>query len=173
MNIKNTLKKLAAVLLCLAVILTSAVIVVPDSYAATSGSTSSYTTAQRTDKLVRFAKKQLGKPYKYGACGPSRFDCIGYVYYVYSHAGVKLKSSMTKKKSYNLKKNFSKYIVSHSLKKAKPGDIIAYYSGSKTKHACIAIGNGKCITCRTKGGVTTVKLKGRSGCKVAVIRIIK
>lgn len=173
MNTKNTLKKLVAVFLCLAVILTSAAIVVPDSYASTSGSTSSYTTAQRTVKLVRFSKKQLGKPYKYGASGPSSFDCIGFVYYVYSHAGVKLKSSMTKKKSYNLKKNFSKYIVSSSLSKAKPGDIIAYYSGGKTKHACVAIGNGKCISSRRKGGVSISKLKGRSGCKVAVIRIIK
>lgn len=173
MNTKNTLKKLVAVFLCLAVILASAVIVIPDCYADTSDSDSAPTTMQNMTNLVGFSMKQLGKPYKYGASGPSRFDCIGFVYYVYSHAGIKLKTSMTKKKSYNLKKNFSKYIVSHSLKKAKPGDIIAYYSGSKTKHACIAIGNGKCVSSRKKGGVSISKLKGRKGCKVAVIRIIK
>lgn len=171
MNIKNYLKKVLAVLLCMTVVMTSAAFVIPTAFAGEDETPNA--NISQTAKLLDYAYKQKGKKYKYGGFGPNSFDCIGFVYYVYSHSGAKLKTKMTKKKSYNLKKNFGKYIVSGSLKNAKAGDIIAYYKGGKTKHAVIAIGNGKCISAKPKGGVKITKLKGKSGCKVAVIRILK
>lgn len=42
------------------------------------------------DKVVAYARKFLGVPYKLGASGPSRFDCSGYTTYVYKHFGYKL-----------------------------------------------------------------------------------
>ena len=36
------------------------------------------------------AKKQLGKPYQWGAAGPDKFDCSGLVMYVYDNLGVQL-----------------------------------------------------------------------------------
>ncbi|MCT3473722.1 C40 family peptidase, partial [Lactobacillus delbrueckii] len=42
-------------------------------------------TSQR-NKVVSLAKKQVGKPYVYGATGPNAFDCSGLTSYVYSHA---------------------------------------------------------------------------------------
>lgn len=45
----------------------------------------------RRDALVlRIAAKQQGKRYRYGATGPSAFDCSGFVGYVYRKAGVAL-----------------------------------------------------------------------------------
>ncbi len=129
-------------------------------------------TKKRQDKIVKYAKKQIGKSYKYGAKGPKSFDCIGFVYYVFKNAGVKLKASVTYKKICTMKTSYGKYIVSHSLKKAKAGDIVCYYKGSKVKHACVAIGSGKCVNASTKG-VRTMKLTGRSGCSVAIIRLVK
>ncbi|MBQ0017894.1 MAG: C40 family peptidase [Clostridiales bacterium] len=170
MNIKNHLKKVLAVLLCMAVVMTSVAFVSPTAFAEDESTPT--TEISQTTKLLNYAYKQKGKKYKYGGFGPNSFDCIGFVYYVYSHSGAKLKTSMTKKKAYNLKKNFGKYIVSSNIKKAQAGDIIAYYKGGKTKHAVIAIGNGKCISAKTKGGVKISKLTGRSGCKAAVIRIV-
>lgn len=41
-------------------------------------------------KIVDFAKKYLGTPYKYGSNGPSSFDCSGYTTYVFKHVGIKL-----------------------------------------------------------------------------------
>jgi cell wall-associated NlpC family hydrolase len=41
-------------------------------------------------KAVAVARKQIGKPYRYGGNGPSSFDCSGLVQYVYRKAGVKL-----------------------------------------------------------------------------------
>lgn len=40
--------------------------------------------------IISIAKRFLGKPYKYGANGPSSFDCSGFVRYVYSLCGVDL-----------------------------------------------------------------------------------
>lgn len=39
---------------------------------------------------VAVARKQIGKPYRYGGHGPSSFDCSGLVQYVYRKAGVRL-----------------------------------------------------------------------------------
>lgn len=38
-------------------------------------------------KAYTVAKAQLGKPYLYGASGPSKFDCSGLVQYSYKKAG--------------------------------------------------------------------------------------
>ena len=39
------------------------------------------------DKVIAYARKFLGTPYKLGASGPSRFDCSGFTTYVYKHFG--------------------------------------------------------------------------------------
>ncbi|MCW2501182.1 MAG: glycoside hydrolase [Frankiales bacterium] len=38
-------------------------------------------------KAVAEAKRHTGKPYQYGAAGPSRFDCSGYTLYVFKRLG--------------------------------------------------------------------------------------
>lgn len=129
-------------------------------------------TLKNQQKIVKFAKKQIGKRYRHGGFGPNSFDCIGLVYYVFKNAGAKLKSSMTYDKACHMKTRYNKYIVSHSIKKAKAGDIIIYYSGNHVKHACIAIGNGKCVNA-SKSGVKIKKIPTYSGCKVGVIRLVK
>jgi len=49
-------------------------------------------TEQRTDikkeNLFRIAEENLGKPYVWGAIGPSAFDCSGFTSYVYNKLGV-------------------------------------------------------------------------------------
>lgn len=40
-----------------------------------------------SDKVIAYARKFLGTPYKLGASGPSRFDCSGFTTYVYKHFG--------------------------------------------------------------------------------------
>lgn len=43
-----------------------------------------------SDKVVAYARKFLGTPYKLGASGPSRFDCSGYTTYVFKHFGYEI-----------------------------------------------------------------------------------
>jgi hypothetical protein len=40
--------------------------------------------------LLGYAEAQLGKPYVFGAAGPSTFDCSGLVSYVFSNFGISL-----------------------------------------------------------------------------------
>ena len=43
------------------------------------------------ESLVRTARTQLGKAYKWGGCSPKDgFDCSGYVYWVYQQHGIKV-----------------------------------------------------------------------------------
>jgi cell wall-associated NlpC family hydrolase len=51
---------------------------------ATAGAT---TLGQQADAEAR---RHIGKPYSYGAAGPSRFDCSGFTMYVFSRLGKRL-----------------------------------------------------------------------------------
>ncbi|MED1594158.1 MULTISPECIES: C40 family peptidase [Bacillus] len=43
-----------------------------------------------TSQIIDFAKKQVGKPYVFGASGPNAFDCSGFIYYVLKNNGVNI-----------------------------------------------------------------------------------
>jgi len=45
---------------------------------------------RRADRAVRFALKQRGKPYQWGATGPHSYDCSGLVQQAWRRAGVSL-----------------------------------------------------------------------------------
>lgn len=45
---------------------------------------------RRATKLIEFAKTLLGKPYVYGANGPSSFDCSGFTSYVFKNSGISI-----------------------------------------------------------------------------------
>lgn len=88
-------------------------------------------------KIVIAAKSRLGCKYKWGATGPTRFDCSGLVRYCYKKAGKTVAHS-----SSTLKRR-GKVI---SLSKAKPGDIV-WRSG----HVGVYVGNGKVIHSPSSG----------------------
>ena len=45
-------------------------------------------TSSRVQKIIDFAKAQVGKPYRYGAAGPDAFDCSGLVRVAFKQAGL-------------------------------------------------------------------------------------
>src|SRR5260370_9903958 len=53
---------------------------------ATQGATQGGSHAAAT--AIAFALAQLGKPYEWGAAGPSAYDCSGLVYAAYAPAGI-------------------------------------------------------------------------------------
>jgi len=101
-------------------------------------------------RLVYFAKKHLGKPYKYGAKpnqAPKIFDCSSFTQYLYKRIGIDLPRSALDQahlgKLINLKKE-----------NLQPGDLIfiksswGHYNPEFLQgigHVAIYIGNGKII----------------------------
>jgi len=68
-------------------------------------------------KMVKLAESLIGLPYKYGGEELYGFDCSGFVFYVYDCFGYTL--PRTAKKQAKLKERIS-------LRRAKPGDILAF-----------------------------------------------
>jgi len=84
---------------------------------------------------VAFAKAQLGKPYVWGAAGPSAFDCSGLTMAAWAKAGVSMAHSSSEQ-----------YYDFPKVKRAdlQPGDLVLWYPGS-LHHVGIYVGNGQAI----------------------------
>lgn len=70
-------------------------------------------------RLISVAKSKLGSPYVWGAKGPNKFDCSGFVYYCLNQAGVK-QSYLT---SYGWR-SVGRYTKITNFNSLQPGDII-------------------------------------------------
>lgn len=99
-------------------------------------------------QIVSIARAQLGDPYRFGADGPSSFDCSGLVIYAYVKAGDgNVIRSTTLRSARELYLNFkSRGLASRS--NPKLGDLVVWGSGS---HIGIYIGNGNAISALTRG----------------------
>ena len=86
----------------------------------------------KRNKIIAEAKKHIGKPYRYAASGPKRFDCSGYTMYVYRRAiGKKLPHKA------NSQRRYGKWIPKSQ---ARPGDLLIFKSGGYGYHAAIYAG---------------------------------
>lgn len=83
---------------------------------------------------VEEARRQIGKPYVYGAAGPNSFDCSGLIMWAWGHAGVSLPHSAAAQYT-----DFP-HVPMDSI---QPGDILAY--GSPIHHDGLYIGGGQMI----------------------------
>ncbi|ADX70930.1 C40 family peptidase [Lactobacillus helveticus] len=90
---------------------------------------------KKRNAIVKLAKDQIGKPYVYGASGPSAFDCSGLISYVYKNAANKTLPRTTYGQITIGK------TVSVSTKKLKKGDLLFWGN----YHAGIYIGGGKFV----------------------------
>jgi cell wall-associated NlpC family hydrolase len=85
-------------------------------------------------KALRVAASKKGAPYKWGATGPSRFDCSGLTLYAYKKAGKRL--PRTTQQQYNATRHISK-------SQRKPGDLVFFHSGRTVYHVGIYSGRGR------------------------------
>jgi peptidoglycan DL-endopeptidase CwlO len=83
---------------------------------------------------VETARRQLGKPYQWGAAGPGSFDCSGLTMYSWGAAGVGLPHSAA-----------GQYDATARvpLSQLQPGDLVFY--GSPPHHVGIYVGGGEMI----------------------------
>ncbi|MEU6661485.1 NlpC/P60 family protein [Streptomyces sp. NPDC046821] len=88
----------------------------------------------RAAAAVAAAMSALGKPYVWGANGPSGFDCSGLMQWSYAHAGVGLPRTSQEQRYAGRQ---------IPLSEAQPGDLVAYRSDAS--HIGMYVGNGQVI----------------------------
>jgi len=85
-------------------------------------------------KALNVAASKKGAPYRWGASGPSRFDCSGLTAYSFKKAGKKL--PRTAQQQYNRTRHVK---ASHR----KRGDLVFFHYGRSVYHVGIYAGNNK------------------------------
>lgn len=82
---------------------------------------------------INFALNQVGKPYGWGAVGPSAFDCSGLMVAAYSSAGISLP-----------RVTYGQMTVGTpvSASALAPGDLVFFYGG---EHVGMYLGNGQVV----------------------------
>jgi len=114
----------------------------PSTPAAASAST---TEAQQ---IIRIAKAQVGDPWRYGAAGPSAFDCSGLVRYAFRRAGDGYAIHSTTLRSARSLYLWFKAQGKASRHNPRIGDLVIWGYGT---HVGIYIGNGKAISTLRSG----------------------
>ncbi|ANY08560.1 C40 family peptidase [Pseudonocardia sp. HH130630-07] len=87
------------------------------------------------------AKTKLGTPYKWGATGPSAFDCSGLMVWAFEQVGIDLPRT-----SSSQAQDSGESVSKSDL---KPGDMVFFYS--PVSHVGIYAGNGKILHASTSG----------------------
>jgi cell wall-associated NlpC family hydrolase len=98
-------------------------------------------TSSQADQAVAFAYAQIGKPYVWGATGPSTYDCSGLVQASWAAAGVSIPRT-----TYDQWASLPHI----PLSELEPGDLILYNGES---HVAIYVGGGYIIDAPHTGAV--------------------
>ena len=113
----------------------------------------------RVGAVIAYAYAQLGKPYVFGAAGPSAFDCSGLTMMAWRQAGVSLDHS-----SYI---QMNEQTVHVPVGKMAVGDLVFFEGGG---HVGIYIGNGNFIHAPHTGDVVKISSLSWEGTITAVGR---
>jgi cell wall-associated NlpC family hydrolase len=108
-------------------------------------------------KALAIAESKMGKPYSWGAAGPSAFDCSGLVLWAFKQLGVSLPHSSSAQST------MGKAVSRGDL---QPGDLVFFYS--PVSHVGIYAGDGKFINAPQTGDVVkyqTVSSSAFSGAR--------
>ena len=99
-------------------------------------------------QVISIAKAQRGDPWRYGATGPSSFDCSGLVIYAYKMAGdLRLIGNGNYRSAASLYKYFrDRGRTSRTM--ATPGDLVVWGAG---RHIGIYLGGGMAISTLSSG----------------------
>ncbi|MFD5101686.1 C40 family peptidase [Streptomyces albidochromogenes] len=104
----------------------------PGTGSGTGPSSDAY--AAKAEKVLAFARAQIGKPYVWGAAGPSSYDCSGLTQGAWKAAGVTLPRTTWDQV------NVGTRVATEDL---KPGDLVFFYDD--ISHVGVYIGGGKMI----------------------------
>ncbi len=99
-----------------------------------------YSSSFDMNELIKFAKKQMGTPYKYASCNPDNggLDCSGFVYYVFQHFNIVIPRSS---------KDYMSFGTAVDMENAKQGDVIVFTGTDASErvggHVGIVLQNNK------------------------------
>ncbi|MEV4789370.1 NlpC/P60 family protein [Streptomyces tuirus] len=116
------------------------------------GSTTTRTTTARTTtpsaegrRAVRYAVRQLGKPYEWGAEGPKTYDCSGLTSQAWAEAGTPI--PRTSQEQWKRLKRIP-------LGELRPGDLVVYFP--KATHVALYLGDGMVVQAPRPGAKVKV-----------------
>ncbi|GAA0933465.1 NlpC/P60 family protein [Pseudonocardia zijingensis] len=93
-------------------------------------------------EAIRAAMKMLGKPYRYGAEGPSSFDCSGLTSWAFKQVGITLPRSSSQQ---------ARVGTPVPRDQLRPGDLVFFYK--PVSHVGIYVGDNKMINAPQTGDV--------------------
>jgi cell wall-associated NlpC family hydrolase len=134
---------------------------------ATAGSATASTssTLGRVQKIVDFAKSQVGKPYRYGAAGPDAYDCSGLVRAAFKQVGLNVPHSSRELSVLGTEVNWKRDGI-------RAGDLVFTFSSStpgQIGHVGIAISSTQWVESPFSGGAVRVA-NLPSASKIQVVR---
>ncbi|MEU6463759.1 NlpC/P60 family protein [Streptomyces sp. NPDC046976] len=101
--------------------------------------------SRQGERALRFALKQVGKPYVWGAQGPSSYDCSGLTSSAWQHAGTPIPRTSQEQWRH------LRHVPLHQL---RPGDLVIYFP--EATHVAIYAGDGKVVQAPRPG--TRIKI---------------
>lgn len=101
-------------------------------------------------KALKFARKQIGKPYRWGAEGPGGYDCSGLAMAAWRAAGVKI-PRVTHAQYRGVKRKVK-------LKNLKPGDLVFFRNRN---HVGLYVGGGKYLHAPRTGETVRIDKLGK------------
>ncbi|MFJ7074786.1 NlpC/P60 family protein [Streptomyces sp. NPDC098781] len=85
-------------------------------------------------RALHYAKRQLGKPYKWGAEGPKSYDCSGLTSEAWAHAGTRIPRTSQEQWA---------RLTRVPLTELRPGDLVVYFPDAT--HVAMYLGKGKVV----------------------------
>lgn len=90
--------------------------------------------SRQGDRAVRYAVRQLGKPYQWGAQGPGAYDCSGLTSQAWEHAGTPIPRTSQEQWA---------QLAHVPLNELRPGDLVVYFP--EATHVAMYLGDGKVV----------------------------
>ena len=96
----------------------------------------------RAARAVSFALRQRGKPYRWGAEGPSAYDCSGLTWAAWRAAGVAIPRTAAGQLA----------ALPRVGGRLQPGDLVLYSSSGPTRrHVAMVVGRGRMVEAPARG----------------------
>jgi cell wall-associated NlpC family hydrolase len=97
----------------------------------------------RVDDVIAYGSAEVGKPYVYGAEGPSAFDCSGLIQYVFAKAGISLPRTAAQQQR-----------AVTQVTTPRAGDLIFW--GAPAHHVALYLGGGRMLAAPHSGAKVQV-----------------